>query len=299
MEKYDTIYYNVMRRVAGAASWEADPINRHNQAPQANASTWAGHCKGLAAASILEKEPRANLRFRFGTPAYKIKLKNSSAATAWSGFSKDGKPDYYSYPLDANGILLTIADQKGWLSEVYHGTKILSFGNVSYTGQRYNDTQIRPSDLAFKDIIPHYFHYLLLNHVKRGQPLVVDLRADYQVFNYPLYAYSSASTYYPSSRIHAVRTKVYLTDFAKEANYVGTVVKTKDYTYNLRVDSSGRVVSSEWTGSSVQDHPDFAWIPVGMKSPSDWSWTNVNMDHGRIRQWIQNSQNATTQYRVD
>lgn len=299
MEKYDTIYYNVTGRVAGAASWEADPANGHNKAPLSNASSWAGHCKGLAAASILEKEPRSNLRFQFGSRASKIALKWSSASTAPHGFSKDGRPDYYQYSLPSGSMLLTVADQKGWLSEIYHGANILSLGNVSYSGQRYNNTDVRPNDLAYKDILPHYFHYLLLRYVKSGQPIVVDTSTGYEVFNYPLYAYDSRSTYYPAQRIHAVRTTVSLTDFAKEANYVGTLVKTKDYTYNLRVDSAGRIISSEWTGSSVNDHPDFAWIPVGLKSPSQWHWTNVNLDHGRIRGWLQNSQSAQAQYRFD
>ena len=36
---------------------------------------------------------------------------------------------------------------------------------------------------------------------------------------------------------------------------------TKHYTYTLFVDASGNVTGGEWTGASVQEHPDFAWVP--------------------------------------
>lgn len=289
MEKYDTIFYNVTKRVAGAASWEADPMNRHNYAPYSDKPSWTGHCNGLAAAAILEPQPKSSLRFNFGSSAGKIVLKYQTASTAPYGFSQDGKSDYYLYAMGANGMLLTVADQKGWLSELYQSTNQLSFANANYSGNRYYDSTVRPSDAAYKDIIPHYFHYLLLNYVKAGRAIVIDASTGSSVFNYPLFYFTSRSTYYPAYRTHSVRTTVYLTDYASDGNYVGTKIKTKDYTYQMTVDTAGRITSSQWTGSSINDHPDFAWIPVSRAGPSG-TRSNPNLDHARIKGWIKNSQ---------
>jgi len=60
-EKFDSIVYDNFGRVAGAAAWEADPANQHNTAPQGG-ENWAGHCNGLAAASILTRQPVRSVR---------------------------------------------------------------------------------------------------------------------------------------------------------------------------------------------------------------------------------------------
>ncbi len=46
------------------------------------------------------------------------------------------------------------------------------------------------------------------------------------------------------------------------ADQIDTYTRTDHYTYILEVDSDGKVVGGEWTGSSKRNHPDFLWLPT-------------------------------------
>ena len=43
---------------------------------------------------------------------------------------------------------------------------------------------------------------------------------------------------------------------------IDTYTRTDHYTYVLEVDSAGKIVGGEWTGSSKTNHPDFLWLPL-------------------------------------
>lgn len=78
MEKYDAFVQKRTGSNPGAAAWERNPRNDHYDP---NGPSWAGHCNGWAAASILEPEPKA--------------------------------------PRTIHGTTFSIGDQKGLLSEMY------------------------------------------------------------------------------------------------------------------------------------------------------------------------------------
>ena len=119
-------------------------------------SSWFGHCNGWAAASILTNEPREMITF------------DSEWVSSVQGASDR---DFT--------IELSVADQKGLLSETYYS--VLS----NFFGARYNDEEDDVNDLTPKAVL-----HILGTYIKdRGVPLVFDNTATDQVWNFPAWSY--------------------------------------------------------------------------------------------------------------
>jgi hypothetical protein len=278
LEKYDTLVYSYYGRNPGAAAWEADPAHGHNEAPTRGVD-WSGHCNGLAAAAILEAEPRQTVRVPLGNnPAY-LKLSLQSPYYAPSGLFRDGQDDYSYYRAAGGAIDLTVADQKGWLCEMYMNVYTQQFENRDLLGHRYSSPYPDMWDPTYRDIHPHYFHYLLQAFVKnRGQAIVVEVDPGFPVNNHPLYRYESSSVFYPQRSRYSVTTTVYYADYARGYHDVGTTPMRQTYTYDLIVDREGRIIRGEWTGSSQYNHPDFVWIPTQLAPPGN-AYSNPGLNH--------------------
>ncbi len=144
------------------------------------------------------------------------------------------------------GMTFTVGDQKGMLTELYYSPQSLMWGD------RYGDG-IGSED--YSDIAPSAFQSLLQNYIKNERKsLVFDTNAGYQVWNFPAYKYSMTSTEEGSRTNYT--TTVWFANYTS-ADSVGTSSFTKTYTYWISGDQS------EWTGNSVNDHPDFVWLPTG------------------------------------
>lgn len=278
LEKYDTFVKNRFGRNPGAALWEADPANEHNLGPVPTAQDWHGHCNGAAAASILVPEPPARISIDLGAQAVAAQLPWSSPRDVPHGISRSyGVDEAYRYPALQGGRLeLTSDDVKGWLAETFMICSTLQFSNPDVLGTRSdsNDRDLR--DKAYVDIHPHYFHWLLLEFLKnRGQPIVLEVDPHKPVNNHPAYAFESEGVQRPG--VTSFRTKVWLTDYAPTYQFRGTKTTVKEYTYDLLTDEQGRVRSGRWTGQSVHNHPDFAWLPVGDRRVFD-SRENSRLD---------------------
>lgn len=282
LEKYDSLVYSYYGRIPGAAAWEADPQNGHNEA-QGNGTDWSGHCNGLAAAAILEPEPRQTIRLPLGNYGTVLKLIYQHPAYAPAGSFRDGRNDYTQGR--GNGYLdLTVADQKGWLCEMYMNVYTQQFQNQELTGTRSDSPVANLNDPRYRDIHPHYFHYLLQAFVQRGQAVVSEVDPGFPVNNHPLYKYESQSVYYPYYRKYSVTTTVYMADYGRGYNEVGTNVMKQTYTYDLMLDAQGRIAGGEWTGASMYNHPDFIWIPTGV-APADNGYSNAAMNYG-FAKWL-------------
>lgn len=72
-------------------------------------------------------------------------------------------------------------------------------------------------------------------------------------------------------------------DVAVEVDYIGESPSSRDgnlastinqythvdrYTYVLEVDGDGKIIGGEWTGASKVAHPDFLWLPTGVRGSS-------------------------------
>jgi hypothetical protein len=114
---------------------------------------------------------------------------------------------------------------------------------------------------AYKDVAPAWMDWLLRYYVRYYRyPFIMDINADNQVWNFPVFAYSRTSTT-STDGTEAVRTTVWYS--SPDAHITGTKYFSRTYTYNLKSGTLG-----SWTGNSVSDHPDFAWIPTGKNPPS-------------------------------
>lgn len=102
---------------------------------------------------------------------------------------------------------------------------------------------------------PVNFHNWLIEIIgQRQQMFYADLDPGEEVWSYPIYAYDM--TYGPriGDQQSVEVTISYADDFVGR-DFVGTQVQHHYYTYVLNYDAQGHIVSGQWTGSSVGDHP--------------------------------------------
>ena len=221
MEKYDAATGGNSR----ATNWEL-----HSGDSSVGVS-WAGHCNGLAAAGINEKEPTQSVNYHgvvFSPENIKALL-----VERWQ---------------NGNGIPLV-------------GSRCSSPPTVGNYG-RYAESGCR-------DFNPGAFHIILGNMLGiRGKPVIFDIQANEQVWNYPVVGYSfTQSVVTASQAMQAVGTSggtynlnpaaALFLQVKTRVKYVTGTVKTYDYI--VEGDSSGKIIGGEWLGSSKTDHPDFAW----------------------------------------
>jgi hypothetical protein len=151
------------------------------------------------------------------------------------------------------GVSFTGDDVKGLTTSLYY--------EPTYTwlsGVRVDDPG-DTSSAAYKDIAPAWMDYLLRYYIRYYKyPFIMDTNADSQVWNFPVFAYNRSSTQYAGG-IEDVTTTVWFT--SPEWNTRGTKYFSKTYTYRLQSGTLG-----QWSGASVNDHPDFAWVPTGKRA---------------------------------
>ena len=154
-----------------------------------------------------------------------------------------------------SGVSFNVNDVKGLTTALYYEPTFtwLSGNRVDTAGDK--------SSAAYKDIAPAWMDYLLRYYIRYYKyPFIMDVNADSQVWNYPVFAYQRSSTQYAGG-IEDVRTTVWYS--SPDWNATGTKYFSKTYTYRLQSGTLGT-----WSGASVDDHPDFAWVPTGKRPGS-------------------------------
>ncbi len=150
------------------------------------------------------------------------------------------------------GVTFGTNQLRGLVTELYYQP---TFNWLAGTRSNTDNT----SDAAYKDIAPAWMDWLLRYYVRYYRyPFIMDISADSQVWNFPVFAYTRNSTVYAGGS-ESVSTTVWYSN--PLANVTGTKYFSRTYTYNLVPGQLGT-----WTGSSVNDHPDFAWVPTGRKA---------------------------------
>jgi hypothetical protein len=208
--------------------------------PPGSGEKWSGFCHAWSASSVREPEP---------TRPKTIRTRSGASIT------------------------LSVGDQKGLLAAVHASDDVNSYGHRSET----NDVT-RPE---YIDLTPdQLWRYLKLYVKQQGLPLVMDLSAGREVWNYPVYSYSVRYSAMGGSDYRGVIMIHYAEDNVGP-NYVGTKVGKRVYHCTFKM-SGGSVVagSGRWVGPSVKDHPDFAWYPYVAKSE------NPNVDYATVKQML-------------
>lgn len=149
------------------------------------------------------------------------------------------------------GMIFNIADQKALLLKSYENVS-----DLEIYGQRYNGLH----DNDFKDIYPDQFHRFMQYYLRdEKKPFIMDYDASYPVWTVPVYIAKTNIKRVDSETVAVTTWVTYASPFVAK-DFVGTRQIVKKYTYNLFGEwSKGvfKVVDSEWTESSIHDHPDY------------------------------------------
>lgn len=147
----------------------------------------------------------------------------------------------------AGGVDFSALNLKGMLTERYYDPTYLIWGS------RYDPGGPRAS---YDDVTPADFDRLIRFYIRdHRQALVMDRDPNFQVWNFPAYAYERESRVVDG--VEHVTTTVTFTTFSAVESPTRSFTKTYTYTLN---DGSPK---GRWTGASVDDHPDFIWLPTG------------------------------------
>lgn len=211
-----------------------------NHPPGPQASPWHGYCHGWAAAAVIEAEPQV---------------------ARWATSSSLTEP-----------VPLTVADQKGWITACH------AYDPATQYGDRYGDGTGAEDPL---DMAPDVLWGLLRQFIQNARrPLVFDLDAGPEVWNYPVFAYrvehEAMGRGWRTARLH-----LWAADDAVPPDYVGTMPYLQSYTFVFFPSGDGIAPgTARWTGQSVSNHPDFAWYPSATVPQ------NSELDHGTVQSLI-------------
>lgn len=180
---------------------------------------------------------------------------------AWSASAiMEKEPRNARAAKDSSGreIPLSVGDQKGMLVAC-HTEDIANTYGQRFTGAANDDKEdLRPLEL---------WRLLRLYVKQQGLPLVLDLDAGEQVWNFPVHAYRVA--YAPTGRgdMQQATMTLWFADDGVPPDFVGvkTSVQTYPFTFGLK-EGAVDAASAKWVGSSVENHPDFAWYPLVAKA---------------------------------
>ena len=149
------------------------------------------------------------------------------------------------------GITFEVADVKGLLTEVHCSVALdLWLGSRDVHGV---------ADDVLKVV---QFHKALLEWVRNGEPVVMDMNNGPAVWNHPVYAYEM--NIQPDAADPTVSHVTCTVNYASDAvppGDVGTVELTRQFRYWIRGDSE-QPSDGDW---EQPDHPGFIWHPAYVK----------------------------------
>jgi len=275
--------------------------------------SWWGHCNGWCGAALMEKEPIGPIEargIRFEVPD----LKGLLSELFW-GVESDFTGRRYNKPRalysdnrqPAKDLLAAlnsgspkpVADYIAWYEKVYETTMSASARASAVPGDFRDELEgfetwfVNSYDNAFADLKPEVFHRILETVIGRKKlAFVMDITANEEVWNHPAFAYTSSIAFgrdftesNAARKEWTVTTTVwYATDGVSES-IIGISEFTKTYTYKLVTDSTGKVIRGEWTGSSIDNHPDFAWLPTYNPRGPDYG-ENWKIEYGKALEFL-------------
>ena len=168
-------------------------------------------------------------------------------------------------------LMLGIGDQKGMLA-ASHAQDV-----ANVFGQRY---QGPPGDM--QDIYPDALWRCLKQYIgQQGVPLIMDMEAGPEVWNYPVYAYRIEYTPTGSGSQHMCTLSLWAADDSVPPDYIGVKVLYHTYTFTVEMRNGSVVMGSgRWVGNSVRNHPDFAWYPYVVRPQ------NPEVEYAMVKQLV-------------
>jgi hypothetical protein len=233
MTKYDAVTNNNY----AATNWE-----QADSRVYAGVS-WAGHCNGSSAASIMNEEPTHSVTYK--------------------------------------NMLFTTDDIKALLTEAWQGSGAI-IGDRCDKKTIVYDEYGRMTDEACRDVNPGTFHLAITNYLGLfGKAIIVNTTLN-AVWNYPVQSYEVISKEWITKndaiwRIQKKNSAYSYNEAAVEFVYIKMSVTYLGfdphyYDYILELDQGGKILGGEWLEGSKKDHPDFIW------RPDDQRAVNPNLD---------------------
>lgn len=225
---------------------------------------WMGICHGWAPAAYMLPRP----------------------ATAIQVLAADGQTMITFYPSDLKAL--------GSLVWAKGAPSVRFIGGRCNDKKPQTDELGRVVSQQCFDTNPGTFHLALVNQIGlRERSFILDATFDYEVWNQPICSYSYtyfnpqtrkpartlaeakvARSSFPSDRFakHRSAKATHLVGIGLELSYVAETMPSSDphdtqtndyqrvveYTYDLELDASGRILGGEWHSNA---HPDFLWTP--------------------------------------
>ncbi len=150
-----------------------------------------------------------------------------------------------------NGVTFTPADIKALLAEIY------MYSEAEFLGG--DDDESDPDDDA---INPGLLHVVLANWIGRSShPVAMDSTLGKEVWNYPIYAFSSTSAKRSGGQQVEVRTNAaYAASTNQEYPQSPRLKRVKSFHYLLDLDSEGKVTGGRYFSDS--ERIDMLWAPL-------------------------------------
>lgn len=176
---------------------------------------------------------------------------------AWAASSvMEKEPTQPQTATSASGqpVQVRVGDQKGWLAACHTQDVVNSYG------QRFTGTETSED---YQDLCPDVLWRLLKLYIKeQGIPLILDIEAGPEVWNYPVYAYELRYEDKDNTGQCLGHLTLLMADDAVPPEYIGVKARRHTYQFTFKLENGSVVMgSAQWVGASRKDHPDFAWYP--------------------------------------
>jgi len=237
MEKYDAVTGG-----GSATSWEIESTRAYTNIG------WAGHCNGLAAASVMVEEPTKSVLYKNTT--------------------------------------FTTEDIKALLIESWQGSGSI-IGDRCDRKQITYDRYGRILETECRDVNPATFHLAVTNYVGLfSKAIIADVDNSEAVWNYVIDSFTVQTKNWLSKneatwQVQREASSTYV--FNPEAidfvhikmtvNYVK--FDTRSYEYILELNQNGMVIGGEWIGNNKREHPDFIWRPLDPQPENPYLDLNI------------------------
>ena len=202
---------------------------------------------------------------------------------AWAAASMLEKEPAASrlFRLASTQLGLDVGDQKGLLTACHTEDLANSWGDRFGDDHGSEDPQ---------DLQPDRLWRLLKLHLgQQGVPLVLDVEAGKEVWNYPIYNYELR--YRPASDgRYLANLTLLMADDAVAPSYRGTKPRKQTYQFTFKMQGSNVVSGSgRWVGRSKEDHPDFAWYPYKAVAQ------NPEVKYPKVKKMVSGRQSPATE----
>ncbi|ACN16086.1 hypothetical protein HRM2_30030 [Desulforapulum autotrophicum HRM2] len=126
-----------------------------------------------------------------------------------------------------------------------------------------------PQIVAYVSDDPSVFHRYLLEYVGENKMAVAaDLDNSEAFWSYPIYRYTMTLT--QTTEFDDVQCTIFYADDFVAPDFEGTKELPEYYEYRLYKDAQGSYTHGQWTGWSIELHPELVWVPVsqGAENPN-------------------------------